>query len=219
MMRMNKIVSGRVPVALGRLQELSSFDNRPKMAAGLPDDMPFLTFPLRESEAVCLNSMRGAPNFGFGHMELEDGRLMTMRLQVGGVQFYWLAEMTDPGLWAAIDKWRSAGRFPIGLKIDRGNGYWDIAFLSVDGVVGRLTDEKYRLAPRRVVTAHDWHAMSGLVTGFVQRQATTDIPGVPLEHVFASALLTEQFEAVAYDEPLVKKPVVVKAPHGRLVLI
>jgi hypothetical protein len=215
----NQIMSARVPVALGRLEKLSSFENRPKMAAGLPDDMPFLTFPLRPSEAVCLGSMRGASEFSFGHMELGDGMLMTIRLQVAGVQFYWLAEMTDPELWAAIAKWRSAERFPIGLKVDRGNGYWDISCLSVDGALGRMSDEKYRSASRRIVTAHDWHAMSGLTTGFVQRQATTDIPGVPLERVFACALLTEQFEKVAYEEPLVKKLTVVKSSRGAFVLV
>ncbi|SFU26425.1 hypothetical protein [Paraburkholderia aspalathi] len=218
MKQMNQIISGLVPVALGRLEELSSFGDRPKMAAGLPDDMPFLTFPLRLSEARCLGTSGERGNFGFGHIELEDGMLMTIRLQLDGVLFYWLAEMTDPELWAAIDKWRGAGRVPIGLKIDKG-GRWDIAFLSMGIGPSLLTDEKYRAAPRRVVTAHDWRAMSGLSTGFVPLQATTDIPGVPLEHVFASALLTEQFEAVAYEELLVKKPVVVKAPHGRLVLI
>jgi hypothetical protein len=220
MKRENQMQAGRVPVALGRLEELSSFDNRPEILAGLSEDMPILTFPLRESEATCIKLMRegGSPNFGFGHMELTDGRLMTMRLQVGGVQFYWLAEMTDSELWAAIDKWRSAQRVPIGLKIDRGDT-WGIVFLSVDKVFGRLTDEKFRAGPPRVVTAHDWHSMSGLATSFVQRQATSDIQGVPLERVFAGALMTEQFEKVAYQEPLVKKLTVVKSSRGAFVLV
>jgi hypothetical protein len=190
-------IDGGGYVALGRLEELASFkDRRPRMADGLPDDIPVLTFPLRASEACRLGSSFQKANFGFGHMEIEDGLLMTMRLQLQGVQFYWLAEMTDPELWAAIDRWRSVGRVPFGLQIERGNK-WDMKLGALNISPGRLTSEKYRAAPPRLVAAHDLHSMARLVTGFIQRHATTDIPGIPLEHVFASVLLTKQFEAVA----------------------
>jgi hypothetical protein len=211
-------VFGGSSVALGRLEELKSFSVRPKVAVGLPDDCPVLTFPLRAREYRCLGSNHGRCNFGFGHMELEDGMLMTMRLQLDGVQFYWLAEMTDPELWAAIDMWRSVQRVPFGLKIENGDT-WGIAFGAVDCAIDNLTDEKYRAGPQRIVTARDWKAMAGLVTGVVQMQATTDIPDISLRHVFASALLTKQFEEVAGREPLVKKPVIVKSLHGRHILI
>jgi hypothetical protein len=205
-------------VALGRLEEVKSFGIRPKLAIGLPCDFPVLTFPLRAAEALCVSANYRHANFGFGHMELEDGRLMTMRLQLGGVQFYWLAEMTDPELWAAIDMWKRAKRVLFGLKIENGNA-WNIKFGATDVGIGRLTAEKYRDCPRRVATAHDWHAMTSLVTGFVQMRATTDIPGVPLQHVFASALLTSQFEEVAHERPLIEKPVIVKAPLGTRILV
>jgi hypothetical protein len=57
------------------------------------------------------------------------------------------------------------------------------------------------------------------VTGFMQMQATTDIPGIPLEHAFAAGLLTKQFEGVAEQEPLVKKAVIVKTTDGGRILI
>jgi hypothetical protein len=50
-------------------------------------------------------------------------------------------------------------------------------------------------------------------------QATTDINHIPLQHVFASALLTKQCEDVAEKETLVKKPVVVQRADGNGVVI
>ncbi|MGT2476651.1 hypothetical protein [Paraburkholderia terrae] len=217
---MNRIPAGMVPVALGRLEELKSFEATFKQAAGLPGDIPVLTFPLRQSEFRCVSQQQqGAGNFGFGRVELEDGLLMSMRLQMGGVQFYWLAEMTDPELWAAIDMWRRYQRIPIALKIEKGNNLWDMAFLTMDIEAEPMRDEKYRCAPRRVATPHDWKTISALVTGFMQMQATTDIPGIPLEHAFAAGLLTKQFEGVAEQEPLVKKAVIVKTTDGGRLLI
>jgi hypothetical protein len=61
--------------------------------------------------------------------------------------------------------------------------------------------------------------MAGLVTGYIQMQATTDINHIPLQHVFASALLTKQYEDVAEKETLVKKPVVVQRADGNGVVI
>lgn len=41
--------------------------------------------------------------------------IMTMRFQVNGTQLYWIAEMTDPALWAAIDMLRKYECVPIGF--------------------------------------------------------------------------------------------------------
>ncbi|OYD73838.1 hypothetical protein [Paraburkholderia hospita] len=209
---------GKSPVALGRLEELQSLSVRPKMAHGLPDDMPFLTFPLKAHEARCLPTSVQNFNFGLGHMQLSDRMLMTMRLQLESTQLYWIAEMTDPELWAAIDTWRKYERLPIGLKIDKG-GAWDAMFLETPFFNEQLRDEKYRAAPQREATAHDWHEMAGLVTGYVQMQATTDIDHISLKHVFASALLTKQYADVAEQETLVKKPVIIQRADGQGVVI
>lgn len=214
----NETPAGKRAVALGRLEELASFKTTFKQAAGLPGEIPVLTFPLRLSEFQCLSATSGPGNFGFGHVELDDGMLMTMRLQLGAVQFYWLAEMTDPELWAAIDMWRRFQRVPVCLKIEKSKILWDYAFVTWDVKLDAMKDEKYRYAPRRVVTPHDWHAIAGL-TDIVRDRATTDIPGVPLQHAFASALLTKQFEEVSQQETKVKKLVVVKGVNGALVLM
>ena len=205
--------SNKVQVAIGRLEELQSFGNRPAMARELPENMPFLTFPLKTHEARCIPSSVENFNFGLGHMQLSDRMLMTMRLQLEGTQFYWVAEMTDPELWAAIDMWRKYERLPIGLKVLNADG-WAAKFLEVCFHDRPLRDEIYRAAPQRDATVHDWHEMAGLVTGVVQQQATTDIDHVPLQHVFACALLTKQYANFAEQEPLVRKPVFVRNANG-----
>lgn len=53
----------------------------------------------------------------------------------------------------------------------------------------------------------------------MQMQATTDIPGIQLEHAYAAGLLTKQFEGVAEQEPLVKKAVIVKTTDAGRILI
>ncbi|ACC75965.1 hypothetical protein Bphy_6958 (plasmid) [Paraburkholderia phymatum STM815] len=170
---MDKIRVGAGPVALGRLEELQSFDERPRLAAGLPGNIPVLTFPLRPSEAQCLSRNYRGYQFGFGHVETGDGMLLTMRLQLEAVQFYWIAQMTDPELWAAIDMWRREQRIPVGLKIQNGKA-WDISFLVLDMPLPTpLTAEKYRRAPQRVVTPHDWKCMAALTGGLMQIQAVT----------------------------------------------
>ncbi|TAL98647.1 MAG: hypothetical protein EPN73_01600 [Paraburkholderia sp.] len=204
----------QVPVALGRLETLNLFGQRPKSAEGLPDDMPVLTFPLKPYEARCIPMNPTSTCFGFGHMELSDRMLMTMRLQFEGTQLYWIAEMTDPELWAAIDMWRKYEHVPVGLKVDNGDS-WSAVFVNVDWDIQTLRDEKYRAGPQRDATAQDWWEMAGLVQGYVQMQATTDIDDIPLQYVFASALLTEQYEKVANgEEPLVRKLVTVRAADG-----
>ncbi|WP_321845889.1 hypothetical protein [Paraburkholderia bannensis] len=205
--------SGKFPVAIGRLEELRSWNDRPKMAEGLPDDMPFLTFPLKPHEARCIPGHAERSCFGLGHMQLSDRMLMTMRFQANGTQLYWIAEMTDPALWAALDMWRKYECVPIGFKVDEGDG-WRTMFAKMGFPNKTLRDEMYRAAPRREPTAQDFHEMAGLVTGYVQRQATTDIEYIPLQHVFASVLLTKQYEDVAGEEPPVKKPVMVLRADG-----
>ncbi|WP_321845869.1 hypothetical protein [Paraburkholderia bannensis] len=204
---------GKSPVAIGRLEELRSWRGCPDLKEGLPEDMPFLTFPLTPHEARCIPNLTKEYCFMFGQMQLSDRMLMTMRLQLDGNMFYWIAEMTDPAVWAAIDMWRKYERLPIGLKVDNGDG-WSPMFLDLGFTNKTLSFEKYRAAPRREPTAHDLYEMVGLVTGYVQMQATTDFEHIPLQRVFASVLLTEQYEGVASHEPMVKKPVMVLRPDG-----
>ena len=62
----NAFASDKHSVALGRLETLQSLDCRPNMAAGFPEEMPFLTFPLTASEGRCLPGNAKKVNFGLG---------------------------------------------------------------------------------------------------------------------------------------------------------
>ncbi|MFP3693623.1 hypothetical protein SB784_36710, partial [Burkholderia sp. SIMBA_048] len=72
----NAGLSGKPPVAIGRLEELRSFSERPNMAQGLPDDMPVLTFPLTVREARCIPASVQDFTFGLGYMQIADRMLM-----------------------------------------------------------------------------------------------------------------------------------------------
>jgi hypothetical protein len=60
--------------------------------------------------ADMLATKEGRGNFGFGTIRLRQGLMQSIRVQVNDVQIYWLADMTDPEVWDAIDKWREGKR-------------------------------------------------------------------------------------------------------------
>jgi len=197
-------------VATGHLLLLGLFNPRPKETIGLPGDISVLTFPISARHAHLFEKKYEDARFGFGHVELEDGPVLTMRFQLGDFQIYWVADITDPELWAAIDSWKRARRVPIMFAVDqagRRNGY-----VAVVGIPGQtLPEEVHRDSDRRP-TVDTWHAMASLAgSGLLQMQATSDIPGMALQHVLAGAVLTRRLEPFVHQRPLVKKPVVVKA--------
>jgi len=75
------------------------FNPRPGKAVGLPDDTPALTCLVTAADAHCLKTNYSASCFGFGYVELDDCVLVTLRLQLGDLQVYWLAEISDPEVW------------------------------------------------------------------------------------------------------------------------
>jgi len=72
--------------------------------------------------------------FGFGHVELDDGPALTMRFQLGDFQNYWVADITDPEIWAAIDSWKRARRVLMMFAVaepGQRNGY--VAVVGIPG--------------------------------------------------------------------------------------
>ncbi|WP_175940982.1 hypothetical protein [Caballeronia sp. BCC1704] len=100
-------------VAVGKLVPLQHFKPRPKQTIGLPKETPVLTCHVGPSEAYCFSRKPGDASFGFGHFDTDDGPLMSIRFQLDDLQVYWVAQLTDPEVWAAIDVWKRAGRVPI----------------------------------------------------------------------------------------------------------
>ncbi|MHA7684978.1 hypothetical protein [Cupriavidus sp. PET2-C1] len=178
---------------IGQLETLQSLGAQFEQARGLPGNLPVLTCPISEEQKHLLGSQGGRSNLGFGCINLADGsKLQTIRLQMGGLQFYWVADMVDPEVWAAIDMWRTVGRMPFLFRIENGD-FWDASFCVVDAITGPLRNEVFRRGANPESSARAVTQMLGLVSsGILQEQATTDIEGMPLRHVFVNVLVTER---------------------------
>lgn len=178
---------------MGTLETLQSLGAQFQQARGLPGNLPVLTCPISEEEKHLLESMGGKCNLGFGRINLLGGsKLKTIRFQMGGLQFYWVADMVDPEVWSAIDMWRTVGRMPLLFRIENGED-WDAKFCVIGGPTGSLRNEAFRSGANPGPSATTVTQLLRLVsTEILQEQATTDIEGVPLRHVFVNALATKR---------------------------
>ncbi|WP_051320745.1 hypothetical protein [Cupriavidus sp. amp6] len=178
---------------IGTLEELQSLETQFKQARGLPGNLPMLTCPIAKEQKHLLGSQYRQSNLGFGCIELGDGsKLQTIRFQMGDLQFYWVADMVDPEVWSALDMWRSVGRIPLLFRIENGDS-WDVSLGVAEAPTGVLRNEAYRSGGNSASTASTVDALFQLVSsGVLQAQATTDIPGVPLRHVFVNVLVTKR---------------------------
>ncbi|MEN8503602.1 MULTISPECIES: hypothetical protein [Paraburkholderia] len=190
-------------VATGELLPLRSLRDRPKFSDGMPDDTPVLVFPVAPYEAPLLSKPVENACFGCGLVPLVDGCFMTMRYQMDDLQVCWVAQMTDPEVWSAIESWKRVGRVIILFSIHDADGSRRGLISAVDVENHRLVNEKFRY-PEGAPTVNTWHQMSSLVrSGLLQLVATSDIEGVPLRHVLMGVLVTQRLEAILGKTPLV----------------
>ncbi|CAL8477089.1 hypothetical protein [Caballeronia sp. S22] len=121
---------------------------------------------------------------------------MSMRYQMDDLQVNWVAQMTDPEVWSAIDSWTRIGKVVILFAIHEADGSRRGLICSVDIETHRLTNEKFRY-PEEAPTVRAWQQMASLVRlGILQLGATSDIEGVSLRHVLTGVLVTDRLEAV-----------------------
>ncbi|MEN8506303.1 MULTISPECIES: hypothetical protein [Paraburkholderia] len=190
------------PIGIGGLVELGELGLRPRQTIGMPIDTPVLACPLAPTDVHLLSKCNGKANFGFGHIPRQDGLFMTIRAQIGGLQIYWISEMTDPEVWAAIDKWKNVERVPVMLETHQGERI-DLAFGVFDLPSGTLRNEAYRHEPLQAPTAEKFHRIVSFVgSGALQKGATTDVLGVPLQQVLANVILTERFAPFLKASPV-----------------
>ena len=201
-------------VALGHLADIRDFREGLKSAKGLPDNLPVLTCPVAEEDAHHFSGRNFEICFGFGTMEVLGIPLMTIRLQLGGTQVYWLADLTDPEVWSAYDMWKRVGLAPIALLLESGNN-GSCKFV-VQHVSGEPTSmENSRVYAGKPVSEDTWKTMVFLSkSGWMQMQATTDIPGVPLTHMLVNLLLTKRLKPFVGGPSYVTKPKIVVPPYG-----
>ncbi|WP_147309972.1 hypothetical protein [Paraburkholderia sp. BL6669N2] len=203
-------------VPLGRLEQLKSLGYRPKQSIGLPQDMPVLTCPVAAHDAECFSMKDGQLNFGFGTIQTQHGLVQSIRLQLNDVQIYWLADMTDPEVWAALDKWRKAGHALIQFDV-RGQteelGY--SLFLKAGVPHGTYRNEQFRNVPAPSAQLI-WDGMATLaMSGKLQRQAESDIEGMQLRRVFVNVLLTGRFKPWVAADKMVEMPTPMKIVFQR----
>lgn len=194
MVNVNSSGVDRGIIALGSLVPLWLFKPRPEITFGLADNTPVLTCPVSESDAHHLMTRHRGSCFSLRRIDLDDGVLITIRLQLGDVQVCWLAEATDPQLWESIELWRRAGRVPTMLSIHAGEGRQQFFGVS-DMPTHTPSMDAAWYGPNNLPTRYDWDRMASLVAnGSWLAESTTDIQGAPVRHVFVNVLLTKRLE-------------------------
>jgi hypothetical protein len=102
-----------------------------------------------------------ASSLSFERTQLEGDHVMVIRLQVGTLQFAWLADMLDPELSVTMEFWRKARGVPIVLGIERGE-QWDYRFFLPempeskslhDGLSQRMGDVQSKILWQNIVIA------------------------------------------------------------------
>lgn len=132
-----------------------------ELPAGVPGHLAALTCPLEARYADCLPDSFATSSLSFERTQLEGDHVMALRLQVGTLQFTWLADILDPELWVTLDFWRKAKVVPIVLGIENG-GQWDYRFFlpempesksQYDGLSDRVGDVRSEGLWRNMVAA------------------------------------------------------------------
>ncbi|SIT46203.1 conserved hypothetical protein [Paraburkholderia ribeironis] len=194
--------------AAGSLNRARDFKRESKLARALPPALPVLTCPVEQSDQRILMGLRmQRHSFGFGSVPMLGDKVMTIRLQLDGLQVYWLADMSDGEVWAAIDAWRKAGKVPFCFGFaSRTKQDCMLGTVDISAEAPKISKFRDRVTPE--IPEGIWDQMADLATsGVMQLQATSDIPGVALEHVLVNVLATKRLRKRTGVEFFPQKPV------------
>jgi hypothetical protein len=177
---------------MGSLTEAKDHARQSQLLRKMPARHPVLTAWVDEATfSALLNQIDAPGNVGFGAIFPPDGKVLTILMQKGTVQVYWLVDMSDPEIWAAIDAWKREGVVPLAL-IAPEESNWDM-WAGTCELQFPLQLEEFRKFISTETHHVVWIGVCALAAaGILQRQATTDIPGVPVEHVHVNALKTRR---------------------------
>ncbi|KWU19220.1 MULTISPECIES: hypothetical protein [Burkholderiaceae] len=199
-------------LAIGGLSRNAEFKSSCQMAKQFPGNLPVLNATVDPSEFntfMQAHQNGNAPScFGFGNIASlsragDKMQIMTIRFQVGGVQFYWLADMSDGDVWRAVDAWRKRGQVPIAI------GHSDqMAYVVIDYAAGSMTLDRFRDQIRSEPSQEFFDMVSDVASsGFVEAQATTDIPDTPLDRVIVNLLVSPRQQQYVHGNVMRDKPV------------
>ena len=177
----DNLTLGLPPVPMGTLHRASEFVRISTTASTLKPDTPVLASPIDLKRFVDLSRVEGS--FGFGHFRYDGHIVLSMRLQSGPVQIYWLADSADPNLWTAIDVMKKNGEVGFMLEEGRQRAFirWDLPPNHEDI---RVLRAESLAQPGGLSNA----ALELANSGLVQANATTDVPGIELQYVHVNVL-------------------------------
>lgn len=157
----------------------------------LPDDYPVLTAPNARLDPHL--TMQGTC-LGTGSIQCDDISLLTIRFQAGDYQCYWAADPSEAQVWEMFERWTRSNLAMLLLPSTLGG---QVAILPMPGIAGIGRPTRLQLhgtpvaTPGQLATA----AAKLLVTGHLQRGATSDLPDVShLKRVDACALCTPKMD-------------------------
>jgi hypothetical protein len=196
--------------AIGSLAPLSEFETKTFRSRQLPPSFPVLTCTVDRREMQLVKVPRAQGCFGYGNMTVvRPGtnnlhRVLTIRLQLGCNQVYWIADITDAEVWKAIDVWKKRGRVAVAFL--QGD---ECALTVADCKKGKLDIEQFRTGEMPLVPK-EFIDIAGTIAdgGALRMQASTDIPGILLENVIANVLLSSRLRKFIDHEPIAERPVI-----------
>lgn len=180
-----------------------------QLAGRVSRDTPILTCPMETDDFRFIENQRATSCFGYGSTKLGGIPVLTIRLQLGSTQIYWLADVTDAQVWKAMDKWHGSRRashaFIVPTPGSQRAAFGQSPVAGSAPVIGQL---------RRHISAHApadmWDMMTAIAaSGLLQVQATTDIPHIRLERVLVNVLVTQRYQGMLEGRAFSQKPVVV----------
>ncbi|MFL9891040.1 MULTISPECIES: hypothetical protein [Paraburkholderia] len=192
---------------IGSVSSVREFRTDSKLAKTLPADFPVLTCLLEQADPTSFQKSPPQVACGFGSIPLAGDQIMTIRLQIGGTQVYWLADMTDPEVWSTIDTWTVAEKLPFALEFAAGKKR-NCLFGIVDIPRKDLNINRFRFNAGKEMPDGIWDELAELAaSGVMQIQATSDIPGIRLRQVCVNVLMTQRLRAFTKANPFADKPV------------
>lgn len=171
----------------GTVRRARDFAEFSSAAASLKPEAPVLVATIDLNRFLDVSRANGV--FGFGHFRAGDRVVLSFRLQSGAAQIYWLADSADPSVWALIDDMKRVGEAGFLLGGEEQSVFIPWKLMPQENLIGAIRAECLAYPGDRS------DAVRSLAqSGFVEKNATTDISGVELAYVHVSVLSMEPTE-------------------------
>jgi hypothetical protein len=134
----------------------------------------------------------GRGSFRMGAMEFDDCVIITARLQMGGLQFIWLADASDVEVWRAIDNMQRTRQSAFVFVTDGDDG--EMFFVPWQLQTPSSGLDRYRRETERSQGKFLMKARELINSKAVEECAQSVIPGVSLECTRVNLLLTTRLK-------------------------